>query len=255
MNMKDKIYQILLVEDDIVLARTISDLLEESGFIVKFSNDVNGAINYLEKHIPDVIISDLMMPKKNGLQFFNDIKKNPKYNTIPFIIITANSVLDKKLDALQEGVNDYIIKPFIFKELVFKIHNLTELKKNIEIKYKIYLIKTDNLKHSDTLFFRKLDDLIFQNINTTVRVNYLAKSLGVSKSALEKKVNKVTKKNISRYIREYRLEFSIKLIENGVTSIKVIYNQSGFNSASYYSRCFKDYMGITPKAFISNFIK
>ena len=116
--------KIVLIEDDLVLGGSIKELLLLSEFNVNWFLDGINALDHLQKNIPDIIISDMMMPTMNGEQLYINIRKNRQFDTIPFIIITAN-VDDKiKYRQLENGVNDYILKPFKPKELIYKIRNL-----------------------------------------------------------------------------------------------------------------------------------
>ncbi|WP_218043802.1 response regulator transcription factor, partial [Flavobacterium franklandianum] len=127
---------IVLIEDDVALGNSISELLSLSGFNVNWFKDGIDALLYLNKHIPDIIISDLMMPNMNGEDLYFNIKKNGKLNAVPFVIITANIDDSVQYKLLENGVNDFIVKPFKVRELIFKVNNLLEFKNNIEKKFK-----------------------------------------------------------------------------------------------------------------------
>jgi DNA-binding response OmpR family regulator len=127
---------IVLIEDDVALGNSILELLNLSGFNVNWFKDGVEALAYLNKHIPDIIISDLMMPNMNGEDLYVNIKKNCKLNAVPFVIITANIDDRVQYKLLENGVNDFIVKPFKVRELIFKINNLLEFKNNIEKKFK-----------------------------------------------------------------------------------------------------------------------
>jgi len=133
--MRVKKSEILLIEDDLALGSSISEVLQLSDFKVQWLVNGLNALEYLQKNTPDIIISDLMMPFMDGEELFVNIRKNNKFNTIPFIMITANMDDGVKYRQLEKGVNDYIMKPFKSKELILKIKNLLVLRNNIEKKY------------------------------------------------------------------------------------------------------------------------
>jgi DNA-binding response OmpR family regulator len=116
--------KILLIEDDLALGNSILELLIMSNFNVEWLKNGVEAINYLVKNTPDIIICDLMMPLMNGEELFLNLRKQNKYHSIPFIIITANIDVEQKFRQLENGVNDYILKPFKVKELILKINNI-----------------------------------------------------------------------------------------------------------------------------------
>ena len=122
-HMKFKKSEILLIEDDLALGSSISEILRLSDFNVHWFMNGKEALDFLQNQIPNIIISDLMMPYMNGEELFLNIRKNNKFNSIPFIIITANIDDGVKYRQLENGVNDYIIKPFKSMELIFKIKN------------------------------------------------------------------------------------------------------------------------------------
>ena len=124
--MRVKKSEILLIEDDLALGSSISEVLQLSDFKVQWSVNGLNALEYLQKNTPDIIISDLMMPFMDGEELFVNIRKNNKFNTIPFIMITANMDDGVKYRQLEKGVNDYIMKPFKSKELILKIKNLLD---------------------------------------------------------------------------------------------------------------------------------
>lgn len=124
--MKNEKIKIVLIEDDLVLGSLILELLTLNDFIVNWFKDGQEALKHLQKHLPNVIISDYTMPNMNGEELFLTIRKDSKYNAVPFIIITANMEEDVKYRQLKNGVNDYIMKPFKVKDLIYKIKNVID---------------------------------------------------------------------------------------------------------------------------------
>jgi DNA-binding response OmpR family regulator len=240
---------VLIVEDDLALLLTLKELLENSGFEVRTAKDGKTAMQEIYRRLPDLVITDLMMPNINGYKLFTKIRKDEKYNTLPFIIITANVLIEEKMKLLEKGVNDYIIKPFSFHELVFKINNILSFKEKLINKYEIKINQSILGNDNDDYLLNKVDEFILLNIKHSFVVGDIASYCNVSKSTLDKRIRKITSKNISQYVREFRLEYSIKLMEKGVRSIKKVYIESGFNSPSYYCLAFKNYKGISPKKF------
>jgi DNA-binding response OmpR family regulator len=244
--------KILLIEDDVALGSSILELLELSDFKVNWFKDGIEGILFLNKNIPDIIISDLMMPNMNGEDFFLKIRKNSKFHVIPFIMITANIDNHIKLKQLKNGVNDFIIKPFIVKELIYKIKNLIDLSKNIEKKFSPDPYSKITIKLSVKDFITSLNEILIKHMKLKIDMNKISELLFISKSTLDKRVRKLTNKNTSQYIREFKLDYAVKLIRLGEKNIEYLAEETGFNSFSYFSTSFKSYLNVSPSEFIKS---
>lgn len=250
--MKKAPFTIVLIEDDPNLGASILELLTVSNFEVKwFSNGVE-ALDYLETTIPDIIISDLMMPLMGGDELLLKIRKINKFNTTPFIIITANSNDEVRYKQLKNGVNDYIMKPFKVNELIFKINNVLTLRKQIEKKFTPDPFSKVTITLSEKDFLQSINAILVKNMKSNIDIIGIANLLHVSKSTLDKKIRKRTNKNISQYIREFKLDYALKLINLGERNIQFIADETGFNSFSYFSTSFKKYIGVSPSDYIKS---
>lgn len=250
--MKKAPFTIVLIEDDPNLGASILELLTVSNFEVKwFSNGVE-ALDYLETTIPDIIISDLMMPLMGGDELLLKIRKINKFNTTPFIIITANSNDEVRYKQLKNGVNDYIMKPFKVNELIFKINNVLTLRKQIEKKFTPDPFSKVTITLSEKDFLQSINAILVKNMKSNIDIIGIANLLHVSKSTLDKKIRKRTNKNISQYIREFKLDYALKLINLGERNIQFIADETGFNSFSYFSTSFKKYLGVSPSDYIKS---
>ncbi|WP_264548975.1 response regulator [Flavobacterium sp. N2820] len=252
--MKKNKSELLLVEDDVSLGQTISELLIVNNYNVKWCQNGLEAFQYLENNAPDLIVCDLMMPVMSGEELFLKIRNFRKFDQIPFIIITADMTFESKIKQLQNGVNDFINKPFKIQELVLKIKNFLYYKENV-IKQAQNPISKIQVKSRKNDFFEKIDEIIIRNIKTDITIEKLSKEIFVSKSTLDKKIRKFKEVNVSTYIREIRLNYAISLIEAGEVNVDTLANESGFNSTSYFSICFKNYTGLSPKKYIKQKIQ
>ncbi|MFV5688589.1 response regulator [Flavobacterium sp. ZT3R25] len=242
--------KIVLIEDDLALGSAILELLILSDFEVNWLKDGAEGLKYLEKNIPDVIISDLMMPIMGGGELFLKIRKNIKFKTVPFIVITANMDDDIKFKQLENGVNDFIMKPFNVKELIYKIKNVIELKKSIEKKHTPDPFSKVTIKLSEKDFLTSLNEILVKHLKIKIDMNELSSQLFISKSTLDKRVRKLTNKNASQYIREFKLDYAVELIHLGEKNIQYLVDQTGFSSFSYFSTSFKLYLNVTPRDYI-----
>lgn len=250
--MKEEKIKIILIEDDLALGSLILELLVLSDFEVIWFKDASKVTSYLDKNIPDVIISDYMMPNLNGEELFLKIRKQVQFKTIPFIMITANVEEGVKYRQLKNGVNDFITKPFKVKELVFKIRNVVELKRNLEKKFCFDPFSKVTIKLSEKDFITSLNTILTSKLKVQIDIDDLCKNLFLSRSTLDKKIRANSKKNISRYIREFKLDYAIKLMDLGEKNIQFIADETGFNSFSYFSTSFKIYKNVTPTNYIKS---
>jgi DNA-binding response OmpR family regulator len=250
--MIDSPVKIALIEDDLNLGASIVEILILNDFEVKWLKNGIEALDYLSNNIPDIIISDLAMPLMSGDELFLKIRKINKFNTIPFIIITANSNDGVRYNQLEKGVNDYIMKPFKVKELIFKINNILTLKKQIENKFSPDPFSKITIQLSEKDFVLSINAILSKNLKSKVSIIEIANSLHMSKSTLDKKIRKRANKNTSQYIREFKLDYAIKLINLGERNIQFLVDETGFSSFSYFSTSFKNYIGVSPSDYIKS---
>ncbi|MFN7098784.1 MAG: response regulator [Flavobacterium sp.] len=248
---KDKI-KIVLVEDDSTLGALLTEVLTFNGFDVVWFLDGAGALVYLQKNIPDIIISDFMMPNIDGEELFLKIKKDKKFRGVPFIIVTANMEEGVRYKHLKNGVNDYILKPFKASELILKIKNVIEFKKEIEKKLFPDPFSKVTIKLSEKDFVTSVNSILCDNLRKKIDIDDLAKKLYISRSTLDKKIRKHSNKNISQYIREFKLDYAVRLIDRGERNIQFLADETGFSSLSYFSLSFKGYVQMSPSQYIKS---
>jgi DNA-binding response OmpR family regulator len=250
--MRFKKSEILLIEDDLALGSSISEILQLSDFYVHWAMNGIEALDYLQNHTPSIVISDMMMPFMNGEELFINIRKKKKFNAIPFVMITANIDEEVKYRQLENGVTEYIVKPFKSMELIFKIKNLLALTQYIEKKFKPDPFSKVTIKLSDKDFLVSVNEYILNNLKSKISIEELSTHLYISKSTLDKKIRKYAKKSITQYIREFKLEYAVRLIDAGERNIQFLVDETGFNSFSYFSTSFKSYIGLTTRDYIKS---
>ncbi len=247
---------ILIVEDNAELALFIESILIENYKVITAINGKQGfekAIHYL----PDLIISDIMMPEMDGHEFSRALKKDIRISHIPIIFLTALDSEENQIEGLKTGVDDYLTKPFNENILLLKIFNLLKSRENIREKYsgnnEEWSSKMIGLS-SEKLFVKKVEQIVAENIDKSdFSVEDLAKKIGVSRSQLHRKLKYLTNYNPTEFIRFIRLEKAIELLKSGHKEIDQIGYTVGFNSHSYFSKCFKKQYGISPTEFLSQF--
>ncbi len=199
-----------------------------------------------------------MMPKMNGIQFCRKIKLDSRTSHIPVILLTAKATLKDKIEGLETGADDYIMKPFEASELTVRIKNLIEQRKRLHEHFKnygLFNIEAKHLNSIDQKFLQKALQIINGHISDAgFNVEEFAKSLTVSRSLLYKKLVSLTGDSPLELIKRIRLNKAAKLIEHSSGNITEISFESGFNNPSYFAECFKNQFGISPTQYHKNYI-
>jgi signal transduction histidine kinase/ligand-binding sensor domain-containing protein/DNA-binding response OmpR family regulator len=249
--------KILFVEDNQDLRNLISEFLSER-YDVKEASNGEEALDILKEEFIDIIITDIMMPKMDGIELSNKLKKNIETSHIPIIMLTAKISLESKIEGLQTGADVYLEKPVNKNLLLITISNLLKQQSRIKEYYaKRYFANIENqesqINKRDSEFMKKLINLIEDNISDTdIDVLYIASSLAMSRRTLYGKVKALTGQSVVEFIRNYRLRKASQILtEEDVTINEVIF-RVGIDSPSYFSRVFKKEFGVTPSEFIAN---
>lgn len=240
---------ILLIEDNSDLRNMIKDLLEESYKIILAGNGAEGLM-LAEEHIPDLILSDIMMPEMDGYEVAKRLKMNEKTDHIPIILLTARAAIEDKLDGLSIGVDDYIIKPFNRKELELRIRNIIQSRMQLREKYLAQSLVNPGsvvIPSQQKQFIEKLKTIINAHLrDDNFSVELLCNEIGMSRTQLHRKIKSVTNQSTTEFIRNYRLQLAAELLKQDAGNIAEISNKVGFNSQAYFTKLFQELYGITP---------
>ncbi len=246
---------ILVVEDNFDLRNFICEQLE-NGYSVIEAVDGEKGVKLAEDIIPDLVISDIMMPKKDGYQLCKELKSNIKTNHIPVILLTAKASLENKIEGLETGADDYLIKPFNTDELRTRVVNLIRVRKQMREKFQSEMILKPMeviVPSTQKIFIEKLTGIIEKNIeDEEFSVENLCKEIGMSRTQVHRKIKAITNKSTSEYIRSYRLQRAADLIKQDAGNIAEIAYKVGFSSQSYFTKSFLELYGCTPMDFRRN---
>ena len=241
---------VLLVEDNLEMRSYIKDLIDNQYDVLEASDGLKGlemAIN----HVPDLIISDVMMPKMDGTELCKKIKNNEITSHIPVILLTAKASEEDKIRGLQIDADEYLAKPFNKVELQARIENLIRTRKKLQKRFaKSTLISPKEIAVSsmEELFLEKLIEQIEQNLSDEdFSVEQLAGAMHLSRSQLHRKMISIVNQPPSTFIRRYRLELAKQLLEKGAGRVSDIAFEVGFSSPSYFTKCFVEEFGFPPK--------
>lgn len=245
---------ILIVEDNVDLRKFIVEGLVDKYIVLEASDGIE-AWEIIESIPPDVVVSDVMMPRCDGMELLEKIKLNRETNHIPVILLTARTAIPYVKNALEKGTDDYITKPFNFEVLCLKIGNLLEAKRRFMEKFiREYLLepKKDEEVANTNAFLDEVVKIVETNLtNEQFNVNILAREVGVSRTVLYRKLKQLTGLNLIEFIKLIRLRKASQLLKStSELSISEVAYSVGFNDPKYFSKSFKAFYKMSPKEYI-----
>lgn len=242
---------VLIIEDNMDVVHYLKTCLKNKYETIHAINGIQGIEMALEE-IPDIIISDVMMPGKDGFEVCEKLKTDELTDHIPIIMLTAKATFEDRLTGLSHGADAYLIKPFEQTELLIHIDQLILLRKKMLSKFEktgIDRLLNKNVKNTETKFLQKIITVIHDNITQTdLGPVQLARQLHLSESQLYRKLKATSGKSTAVFIRSIRLQKGKELIQTTDKTISEIAYDVGFNDPSWFSRVFKEEFGHTPGA-------
>ena len=244
---------IMVVEDNNDIALYLKFLLEDNYNVIIAKNGQDG-LDKAEESIPDLIITDVMMPIKDGFQLACEIKQNVLLNHIPIIMLTAKSSDEHCIEGLRCGVEAYIRKPFQAEELLTRIENIFENRRILKEKYMNIIRRntSENKLENDAnlIFLQNVTNIIHSEINNTeMNSAFIADKMAMSISQLSRKLNGITGYSTISYVLQVKLNKAKKMLSDTNISITEVSDACGFYDASYFSRVFKKEFGLSPSQY------
>jgi len=240
---------LLLVDDHPDMLQYISQRLRNH-FEILTATDGEEALNLAKENIPDLIISDVMMPHMDGYELCEHIKTEPRTSHIPVILLTAKTDKGSKLHGLHKGADDYVDKPFDMDLLAGRALNLINQRQKLsEIFRKDLIISTDHKKlvSNDEKLLKSIIDIIEQHLDSTaLNVEFLAREAGLSRTQLYRKIVGLTNQKPTEFIRTIRLKHAYQMLQADHGNVSEVAYAVGFNNLSYFSECFKKQYNMTP---------
>jgi signal transduction histidine kinase/ligand-binding sensor domain-containing protein/AraC-like DNA-binding protein len=245
---------VLIVEDNPEMLSYLANHLIDYEILKAENGKI--ALELAKAKIPDIIISDIMMPEMNGIEFCKAVKKEFLTSHIPVILLSAKASIAEKIEGVETAEADaYLEKPFDSDYLSAIIRNLLLQRK--KLKEKFSGLTTDDLLSNVTadeneLFLQKINQIVLDNIlDLSFSVDHLLTEIGMSRSQLYRKFKAISDKSPSEYIRILKLQYACKLLNTNGHSINEIAYMSGFGNVSYFNTCFKRHYGVSPGKFLS----
>ena len=238
---------ILFTDDNDDVCQMARTLLETHYRVLTAPNGVV-ALQIAELNIPDLVVSDVMMPQMDGLELCSRLKQSTATSHIPVILLTARTLDEQRIEGYEHGADAYITKPFSAPLLLARIHNLLQSRKQLK---QVFAgadeLAKEEISTPDKEFVSKIRSEIHRNIsNNDFGVEQLGAAVDLSRVQLYRKVKALTGLSPVELIRATRVNRARKLIEGGATSVSEVAYQVGFTSPSYFTKCFKDQFGVSP---------
>ncbi len=248
----DERLEILIVEDNSDLRSFIKDMLQKDYHVIEAVDGQDG-FDKAEAAVPDLILSDVMMPRIDGFDLCKQLKANEKTNHIPVILLTAKALLENKLEGLELGADDYLVKPFDENELKARIKNLIAIRAKLQKKFQGASWQNPATVKVASVYQKFLEDLkkvIEKNIdNELFGVDDLGKPMAMSRSQIHRKLKALIDQPATTFIRNYRLHRAADLLKQDAGNVTEIAYQVGFNSQTYFSSSFAELFGCSPSEY------
>ena len=251
---------LLLVEDNIELRGFLRTIFAERFHVVEASDGQDGLEKAL-KFVPDIVITDVMMPRKDGIELMQELRNNLQTSHIPVVLLTAKTDMDTRLKGIELGADSYITKPFSATYLEARVENLLQRRQRLQEFFRTHLMDErdtpveeqqrketeDSMSPQDRKFLERLTELMEKNMdNGDLLVDDLVRELAVSRSVFFKKLKSLTGLAPIEFIKEMRVQRAARLIEAGDYNMTQISYMVGINDPRYFSKCFKHRFGMTP---------
>lgn len=239
---------LLIVEDNSQIIKFLKEHFSGRFKVITARNGIQ-ALEKLKNHVPDIIISDLIMAEMDGISLCKRIKSDPKTNHIPFLLLTGKTERSYRMEGLRVGANAFINKPFSIHELDLLIKNLLETNQNRANRFEgieVESLKSFPKNNQNREFLKKINDLVSTNYNDPkFSIESLASMMGISRSLLHIKMKKATGASASEYLKSIRLQKAAEMIRQGKPISEVAY-KVGYNDPNYFSRVFKKEFKVSP---------
>ncbi|WP_293913246.1 MULTISPECIES: hybrid sensor histidine kinase/response regulator transcription factor [unclassified Sphingobacterium] len=239
---------ILIIEDNPELSNLLVDMLSGLYRVYVSYNGLDGAAK-AEEEIPDLILSDIMMPGLSGLDLCSKLKSEPKTSHIPIILLTALGSIDKQIKGLEQGADAYITKPFDRDYVLLTIRNLLTLAEKNRKSFSLdkFIEKRSKNKQQEDELLSKAIKIIIDNLpNENLSVEFLCRELGMSQPVLHKKLKAITNLSLINFIKSVRMNQAAKMLKTGLYSITEVAYEVGFSDRKYFSKEFKKHFGSNP---------
>ncbi|OEJ98682.1 hybrid sensor histidine kinase/response regulator [Flavivirga aquatica] len=253
LNTRSKLPLVLVVDDNDDIRTFIKRALSDTFKILEANNGEEG-LRIANEMMPHLVLTDLVMPVMDGIELCNSLKSQSETSHIPIIMLTAKTSNESEIEGLKIGADGYIKKPFDINILKLKLSNILKYREELRRKFnrEITLQPEEvTVTSLDEKFLQQAIEIVEKHMmNTDFSVELLVKEMGFSRSNLYIKLKGLTGLSSSAFIRNIRLKRAVQLLEQSDFSVKEIMYMTGFNTSSYFSKCFKKQFGVLPREYV-----
>ena len=256
----DDAYRLLIVEDNVELLMLMNQLLIGK-YYVKTATNGKEALKIIHKEELDIIISDVMMPDMNGLELTRRVKRDPNYQHLPIILLTAKTQEHDRDEALQLGADSYVTKPFKLKDLELRINNIVENRKRVQEEFISKIVEpqpqtqqTEMEPTADEQFLKRAMECVYKHLgNSDYDRDAFASDMGASASTLYNKLRALTGLSVGNFIRDIRMKEAMRIAQHQPDiRISDLAYKVGFRDPKYFATCFKKEFGMQPSEYIDS---
>jgi DNA-binding response OmpR family regulator/anti-sigma regulatory factor (Ser/Thr protein kinase) len=247
---------ILIVEDNAEMIEYISSILKNENYNITKANNGVEAFKKAQEYIPDVVVTDVMMPDMDGNELTAKLKSTLATNHIPVIMLTAKSSLNSKFEGLEKGADIFLTKPFAAKELLLQIKNLLATQERLHEAYQRTAVvepseeaiasRSSVLDTNDKFVQQVIEQVLLRLNDENFSIEELAEKIFLSRTQLHRKLKAITGLSASQLMRTVRLEKAMELLQANAANVTEAAYQTGFSSQSYFTKCFSEHFGFAP---------
>lgn len=243
---------LLIVDDNEDVRNYVGNLFKNAYTILTGKNGEEGIDMAIEK-VPDIIISDIMMPIKNGIDLCNALKVDERTSHIPIILLTAKAGEENEIEGIKTGADDYVTKPFHEDLLLLRVEKLIESRKKLQQRYSQEVIlrpKDIAITPIDEQFLERMQKVMdVKLVESSFSIEDFSKAVGMSRMQLHRKLKALTGLSASEFIRSQRLKLAAQLLKKSEINVSQVGYSVGFNDHAYFSKCFREMYHTTPSAY------
>jgi len=239
---------VLIIEDNPDVRQFIRESVSAHYRVLEAENGKAG-VRMAQQEVPDLIISDVMMPQMDGYEACRLIKEDEKTSHIPIILLTAKAGIEHKLEGLETGADDYLAKPFHTKELLTRIRNLIRLRQQLKQRYLSQVLEgsPEQVVSREDAFLVKLREVVEAHLDEEdFSIEDLSREVGMSRTQVHRKLKALTAQSASQFMRSIRLRHARQMLSTTHLNVSEVAYRVGFNSLSYFSTCFAEAFGTAP---------
>lgn len=243
---------VLVIDDSRDIREYVRSIFETTHLVFTANNGKEGFKKAIE-HIPDIVISDVMMPEEDGFTLTKHLKENELTSHIPVILLTAKTHIVSKLEGMGIGADAYVTKPFNSQLLRATVENLLENRRKLQQRFSQEVVLTSkkiDVSSAEEQFLERLQTVFDHNITDPgFTSENFGSEMGISRMQLHRKLKALTGQSASEFLRSQRLRLAIHLLEENKISISEVGYSVGFNDPSYFTKCFKQEYGVPPSEY------